>query len=166
MVSERFIKYTTVCNALAQNSSFSPKCWRIVVTLSWIVWLIHSATPFCMGVYGTVFWCAIPFSNRYCLKAAEVYSAPLSYRRVFITPYFRRVRTCSRHHLGASFLDLVGHLHCAPTRLALHVHGAYLPPCTTFCCRCACSSNLRDKPGPSRFPRCSPRWRLRSHICP
>ena len=57
----------------------------------------------------------------------------------FPFPYFRRVRSCCRHHFGASFLDLVGRLHCAPTRLVLHVHGAYLPPCTTSCCRCACS---------------------------
>ena len=50
---DRLIKYTTVCNASAQNSSFSPKCWSIVVTLSMIVQLIRSATPFCMEVYGT-----------------------------------------------------------------------------------------------------------------
>ena len=54
-------------------------------------------------------------------------------RRVWLNLLLRR-----RHHFGASFLDLVGHLHCAPTRLVLHVHGAYLPPCTTSCCRCAC----------------------------
>ena len=47
-------------------------------------------------------------------------------------------RSSSRHHFGAAFLDLVGRLHCALTPLGLHVHGAYLPPCTTSCCHCAC----------------------------
>ena len=30
-----------------------------------------------------VFWCRIPFSDKYCLKAREVYSPPLSDRSVF-----------------------------------------------------------------------------------
>ena len=112
-------------------------------------------------------------------------------------------RNCCRHHFATSFLDLVDRLHCALTRLTLHGHGAYLPPCTTSFCRCACSlthprgsplpgastvsrkrtayspgytqqfgtprtstPNPRDRPGPSRFPRCSHRWKLRSRICP
>ena len=62
---------------------FSPKSWSIAITLSWIVCLIRSTTPFYMGVYGTVFWCRIPFLDRYCLKAREVYSPPLSDHSVF-----------------------------------------------------------------------------------
>ena len=80
----------------------------IAVTLSWIVRLIHSATPFCMGVYGTIFWCLIPFSESYCLKAQEVYSPPLSDRRVF-TLYLVRFSTSANHRektVGASSFDL------------------------------------------------------------
>ena len=36
-----------------------------------------------MGVYGKVFLCRIPFSDRYCLKAREVYSPLLSDRSDF-----------------------------------------------------------------------------------
>ena len=46
----------------------------------------------------------------------------------FDSPCLRRVRSCCRHHFGASLLDHVGRLHCVPTRLVLHAHGACLPP--------------------------------------
>ena len=53
---DELMKYTAVCNASAQNSVFNLAYCSIVVTRSWIVRFIRSATPFSMGVDGAVRW--------------------------------------------------------------------------------------------------------------
>ena len=62
------------------------------------------------------------------------------FSRCLDSPYLRRIQNYCRHYDYSFDLALVGHLHCAPTHLIHHGDSAYLPLCTTSCCRRAYSS--------------------------
>ena len=88
-------------------------------------WLSSSNTRFLCGLSShsttSSMWSSFASSRLHCLDS----------------PYFRWVQYCCQHRLCASDSALVDRLHCMPIHLDLHIHGAYLPLCTTSCCQCA-----------------------------
>ena len=57
-----------------------PDCWRKAVAESLMVWMVLSARPFWLWVYGADVSFAIPFSAYHFFAVVEEYSAPPSVR--------------------------------------------------------------------------------------
>src|SRR6267142_3665918 len=68
--------------ACSQNPLDSPAVCNIDIALSIMVWLNHSAFPFCYGVPGVVRRCSIPLWLRMSLTLAAMYLPPLLECRV------------------------------------------------------------------------------------
>jgi hypothetical protein len=73
-----FTKYFVVSTASTQNSCVSPTPLSMLLALSINVLFILSTTPFCCGVYGVVFWHAMPHYLQNYSKSFPHNSPPLS----------------------------------------------------------------------------------------
>src|SRR5258707_13454128 len=69
----RFMAYMTVAKALAQRKSGAPASFMMVLPLSRIFWLVLLATPFCLGMCGTVNSSLIPLLAQYFSRGALTY---------------------------------------------------------------------------------------------
>src|SRR5258708_38999933 len=69
---------TTVMKASAQRESGALVSFMMACPLSKIFRVVLSATPFCLGVCGTVNSSLIPFSAQYFLRGGVMYSPPRS----------------------------------------------------------------------------------------
>ncbi len=86
-----FMVYMTVAKASAQRKSGALVSFMMALplSLSRIFWLVLSATPFCLGVCGTVNSSLIPLSAQYFSRRALTYLPPWSDHRILVCdPYW------------------------------------------------------------------------------